>query len=324
MKRFITIDDIIDVLHKSKQRGLGFVLSKLSINGIKKTKKTFDQLDYKSADCWTIPKVKKRWNQLITGNSDLDFKKYFVDNFLQNENKLRLVSIGSGSCYHEIELAKYANFEEIICIDITKDRISKAEATANELNLKNIKFTCADIYNYDFPNEYFDIIFFHSSLHHFDNIEKFIKTIIKKGLKTNGLLVINEYVGATRFQFPKNQIAKINEALRIIPKEYKIRYKSNLLKRKYYGSGILRMIIADPSECIDSENILPSIHSNFHVVIEKPYGGNILLSTLKDISHHFIDLDSRKDQVLDELFLLEDEYLVNNPSDLVFGIYQKL
>ena len=33
-------------------------------------------------------------------------------------------------------------------------------------------------------------------------------------------------------QFPKHQIAKINEALKIIPKEYRTRYKSNLLKSK--------------------------------------------------------------------------------------------
>jgi len=232
--------------------------------------------------------------------------------------------LGSGTCHHEIELAKYSIFEEIICVDIAKDRMLEAEARANKLRLKNIEFVCADFNDYSIPKEYFDIVFFHASLHHFDNIESFVGSTIKNSLKTNGLLVINEFVGATRLQFPKHQIKKINEALKIIPREYKTRYKSNLLKKKYYGSGIIRMIIADPSECVDSASILPAIHSNFHTIIEKPYGGNLLMNVLKDISHHFINLDSEKNQILEKLFSLEDEYLANNSSDFIFGVYQKL
>jgi len=324
MKRYITIDDIIDVLHKFKQRGIGFLLTKLNIIGVKRTKKAFNQLNYESADWWIIPKVRQRWNLLTTGNRDLDYKFFLVDNYLRNRTGLRLISLGSGSSHHEIELAKYSNFEEIICVDIASSRLLEAEAKAEKLNLKNIKFVCADVNNYNIPEEYFDIVFFHASLHHFDNIEKFVKTTIKNILKTNGLLIINEYVGATRLQFPKEQISKINEALKIIPKEYKTRYKSNILKSRYYGSGLIRMKVADPSECIDSANILPSIHSNFQTIIEKPYGGNILMSVLKDISHHFIDLDSQKNKILEELFLLEDEYIANHSSDFIFGIYQKL
>lgn len=324
MKKILTLDDIIDVIHKAKQRGVGFLFSKLNIFGIKRTKKTFDQYNYESADWWIIPRVKQRWNHLITGNTDMDYKKYFIDNFLKNRSGLKLISLGSGASHNEIELAKYSIFEEIICVDIAKNSLQKAQETADKLNLKNIKFICADVNKHIIPEEYFDIIFFHASLHHFNNIGNFINNKIKNGLKTNGLLVINEFVGATRLQFPKDQIKKINDALKLIPKEYKIRYKSNLIKKRYYGSGILRMIVADPSECIDSKSILPSIHSSFQTVVEKPYGGNILMSVLKDISHHFTTLDTNKNKLLDELFSFEDDYLKNNSSDFIFGIYQKI
>lgn len=82
------------------------------------------------------------------------------------------------------------------------------------------------------------------------------------------------------------------------------------------------MIIADPSECIDSSSIMPSIHTHFKTIIEKPYGGNILMSALRDISHHFYKLDDEKELILNNLFNIEDEYLKNNQSDFVFGIYQ--
>ncbi len=324
MKRIITIDDIIDLLHKLKQRGLGFVLSKFNLSNVERTKKTFSQSDYKSADWWIIPKIKQRWNKLITGNAELNYEKYLVDNFLKGKDNLKLISLGSGTCSHEIELAKHSLFSEIICVDLSQKRLEEAENIAKQLNLKNIKFVNANVYNYYLEKEYFDIVFFHQSLHHFANMTFFIESKIYKCIKENGLLVINEYVGANRLQSSKFQKKKINEALKIIPKKYRFRYKSNLLKNKFYGSGVVRMIIADPSECVESESILPTIHSTFDTVIEKPYGGNILMSTLKDISHNFVEIDTEKDKILEELFLFEDEYLIDNSSDFIFGIYRKL
>ncbi len=233
------------------------------------------------------------------------------------------MSLGSGACSHELDLAQYAIFDEIVCIDLSENRLSDAKEKAEKRNLKNIKFVCADFNTYPIPKDYYDIVFFHASLHHIDNVDDFLSKIVKNSLKKEGFLVIDEYVGATRLQFPKNQIKVINKALELIPKEYRKRNKSNILKSNYYGSGYLRMIIADPSECIDSENIMPAIHQHFYPIVEKPYGGNILMSALKDISHHFVPIDDHKKQILENLFDLEDEFLKNNDSDLVFGIYQK-
>lgn len=199
----------------------------------------------------------------------------------------------------------------------------KQKKTATELGLNNIRFVCADIHKYSLPPDYYDIVFFHSSLHHFDNIPLFLDDFVNRTLKENGLLIINEFVGATRLQFPSNQIKSINEALKLIPNKYKTRYKSKSLKKHFYGFGLLRMKIADPSECIESKSILPAIHAKFKTIIEKSYGGNILMITLKDISHHFIELTPEKEDVLNKLFAFEDNYLQDNQSDFVFGIYKK-
>ncbi|PQB08287.1 hypothetical protein BST83_14995 [Polaribacter filamentus] len=132
---------------------------------------------------------------------------------------------------------------------------------------------------------------------------------MKHSLKPDGLLIINEFVGTTRHQFPRNQINAINDAIAIIPKKFRTRFRSKFYKNKYRGVGILRMIIADPSECIDSGSIMLSIHKNYNTILEKPYGGNLLMSALRDISHHFYELNDEKEKILDNLFKLEDEYL---------------
>ncbi len=101
-------------------------------------------------------------------------------------------------------------------------------------------------------------------------------------------------------------------------------YKSKIYKNKYYGSGILRMIISDPTECIESDKILPLIHSKFKILEEKGYGGNLLMPVLKDIAHHFIYLNDKKRDILEKLFRYEDEYIKEHKSDFVLGVYEKI
>jgi hypothetical protein len=94
----------------------------------------------------------------------------------------------------------------------------------------------------------------------------------------------------------------------------------NIYKTRCYRLGKLRMIISDPSECVDSASILPVLRSEFKELECKNLGGNILMPVLKHIAHHFVKDNNHE---LIELAKKEDEYLTNHASDLVFAIYQK-
>ena len=321
--KLLTIDDFIDILTKVKQRGSNYLFSKLTLSRMSRTKASFNQQKIIHSNWWLVPKVRKRWNSLITGNENQTYEEYMMTKVFKNETKLKLLSIGSGVCSHELKLAEYENFEEILCVDLAQNRLNEAKKVALIKGLNNIHFLCANFLKHNFKKKYYDIVFFHQSLHHFNNVETLITTKILDFLKHNGKVVINEYVGANRLQFPKNQIKSINKGLKIIPKKYRTRFKTGQVKNNFYGSGIIRMILADPSECIDSANILPCLHKYFYPLIEKNYGGNILMNVLKDISHHFIKTDEEKEKILDELFQLEDNYLKSNKSDFVFGVFQK-
>lgn len=322
IKRIFTKDDLIDLYTKIKLRGTHFILSKFNLDSTKRTKSAFNELEINAAHSWIIPRVHERWNKLISGEPNQNFKQFLVSNFLNSSNNIKMLSLGSGRCEHELELAKHSNFEEIVCMDISDSLISNAKKNAKKNNLNNIYFKVENAYKYSFPKDYFDVVFFHASLHHFENINHFLNDKVKHTLKKDGLLIINEFVGANRLQYPKNQILAINKCLDLIPQKFKKRYKLNLYKNKYYGSGLLRMIIADPSECVDSSSIIPVIHNNFNTIYEKPFGGNILVPALKDLAHHFVDLNKEKDEVLSKLFEFEDCYLKTHNSDYIFGIYK--
>ncbi|WP_246008083.1 methyltransferase domain-containing protein [Kaistella jeonii] len=211
---------------------------------------------------------------------------------------------------------------EIECYDFSDELLKKAKEISDEKNLKNISFHAENIMEYHFDSKKYDVVFFHASLHHFDHIPEFLQKVVIKNLVPNGLLIINEFVGSNWLQYSKLQLKYINKAISIIPKEYRKIFKTNIYKNNYYGSGILRMIIADPSECVDSISILPAIHEKFNTIEEKFYGNNILQSALKDISHHFVELNPEKKKVLHQIFDMEDELLEKHPSDFVFGIYE--
>lgn len=321
--RIITLDDIIDTYSKISQRGYAFFFSKFTFNRNSRAISAFDESAEQTSNWWIIPAVQKRWNVLISGNENIEYKEYYVTTFFKNKTDLKILSLGSGSCAHEIELASYPNFSEITCVDINQANLDLGASIANKKGLKNLKFLCADVNLYDLPQNYYDLVIFNDSLHHFQNVENLLSTKIKDCLHSNGKLIIHEFVGPKRMQFPAKQIKAVNVALQLIDKKYRKRFKTNFIKSKFYGSGILRVIMADPSECIDSNNILPAIHKHFKVIEEKPYGGNILMSTLKEISHHFVNLNGEKEEILKNLFIFEDEYLKENTSDFMFGVYEK-
>jgi ubiquinone/menaquinone biosynthesis C-methylase UbiE len=325
MKRLITYDDFIDTYCKIIQRGESFIFSKFTFNELNRTKSAFDNTAVNSSNWWIIPKVRQRWNFLISGDEKINYKQYLVSKYLINKKKLKVLSLGSGVCSHELELADYKEvFKKITCVDIANNLLEMANRTAKSNNLSNIEFVCKSIYEFNFKEDEYDLVLFNSSLHHFDNVEALLSEKVKFTLKPKGNLIINEFVGAKRHQFSKQQLLEITKTLKIIPKKYRKRFKTNLYKNSFRGAGLLRMIISDPSECIDSSNIIPAIHKHFKIIEEKPFGGNLIANVLRDISHHFVDLNEEKQKVLENIFKIEDEFLVTNSSDFVVGFYENV
>ena len=319
--RIITTDDFKDVLIKGTQKGWPFILSKFNFSAEKRTKSAFGKTRGKGVDWWQIPYIQQRWNYKITEDYDKNYLRFLTDDFLKNRKDLKLISIGSGICKAEIELAKTIIFNHITCVELSKVLTDRANKSIKENSLNNIDVVCKSIYDYSFENEKYDIVLFKSSLHHFENVELLLKTQILKCLKKDGFLIIDEFVGPDRLQYPKKQLKAVNSALKYMPKKYKKIYGLPIYKRRVSGPGMIRMKLADPSECIESSKIISSICKHFDTVIEKPFGGNILAIVLKDIAHHFYELSVEKKHVLDQLFKIEDEYLKENASDFVFGIY---
>ncbi|MFN3444287.1 MAG: class I SAM-dependent methyltransferase [Bacteroidia bacterium] len=318
----ITYLDVVDLWFKVKERGAAYAAKKLVSDTETRIKSTWNEDDLPGSNWWQVHAVRERWNELITGSKTKIYPDYVTEKWFTNTYNLNMLSIGCGTGQRELEFAVHPNFASIDAFDIAPKAIDDANKTADERGITNCNFFVGDVYNDQWPIEHYDVVLFHSSLHHFKNINTILQKV-KYTLKPTGLVIINEYVGANRFQFSDSRKKTVNNIYKTeVPKTFKTRKNSPTIKSNVYFPGLLRMVISDPSEAVESATILPLMEKHFKLLEQKNYGGNLLTFILKDIAHHFNKPEAQP--TLQKLFKLEDEVLKQEQqSDFVFAVYQK-
>ena len=319
----ITSDDFLETLAKLRQRGLPFLLSKLRPDALARTRSAFDDPALRAANWWQVPAVRRRWNERMTGHPDQLYEAYVAEKYLAGRRGLRLLSLGSGAASHELAFARLPQFAEVRCVDIAGRLLAQAAAVAAAEGLTNFRTEVTDVNALALPPAAYDVVLFHSALHHFRDVDGIVARV-RQTLRPDGLLVLNDFVGPARLQWTTAQLAETNRILRdVVPARFRARYLSRQLKTSVSGPGRWRMLLADPSEAAESDRIVPALRRHFQPLEEAALGGNILTLVLKDIAHHFMrDDDPETRALLNELFRLEDAFLAQHPSDLLFGVYR--
>ncbi|MFL2595342.1 MAG: methyltransferase domain-containing protein [Flavobacteriaceae bacterium] len=78
------------------------------------------------------------------------------------------MSFGSGSCSAAIELANSGIFAELVCVDVATTQLNEASKLATRPTYKlvlHIYYVKLSPAWKSHPN-YYDVVFFHASLHH--------------------------------------------------------------------------------------------------------------------------------------------------------------
>lgn len=321
---FINRYDFYTVIKKGS-KSLPILLNKILSSNKKKVETTWKKVSYQKDNWWDIPEVLERWNQLITGNKKLDYYTYTSENYLKASNELRGFSIGCGTGHRELKWASTGLFTQIDAIDISQERINYSieEAKKNGFT-KIINYWVADIYELELTHNQYDVVFVEQTLHHFSPLKK-VLTKLKYCLKPNGYLIINEFVGPTRFQWTERQLEIINSTLALLPSKYRKKIDGIDFKTKVIRPSKLSMILGDPSEAIESSNILKSLAEEFDLVEKKEYGGTIILLLFYQIAHNFVSDNELIKRWIKLCFEIEDLLLAENEisSDYIFAVYKK-
>jgi ubiquinone/menaquinone biosynthesis C-methylase UbiE len=321
MQHYISIGDFLDVYYKVREKNVPYFLKKLKILPKSRIESKWDGFQ-STSDFWLIPEIQLSWNKKISGNSEMIYEDYVFNKYLSAKDDLKMLSIGCGEGLHERNFAIHGCFSQIDAIDFSSQSIENAEKFAIENNL-DINYQTGDFKKINLKKNAYDLVLFSSSLHHFENVEDTLENFVKPLLSENGILVVFEYSGPNRLQWNKKQLDKANELLDKLPKKYKTLVNNSSIKRKVYKPGILRMLLVDPSEAVDSEAIVPSL-KNFKILEQTNLGWNILHILLKGISHNFLNNEPETKTLIKNLLDEEDLFVKEeSQSDAIFGVYQK-
>lgn len=149
----------------------------------------------------------------------------------------------------------------------------------------------------------YDLVYWNNALHHMFDVDQAVQWS-KRALRPDGYLYMNDYVGPNRMQWPDEALAIASRARELLPQR--------LLKRPtgegYLGTSVKRrdpdkLAAGDPTECADSEDILPAIRRHFPAAWIKPTGGAIYHAALHNVIANFTDEDT---PLLEMMLLLDD------------------
>ena len=90
--------------------------------------------------------------------------------YLREGRDLRMLSLGFGTCSHEIRFAAYPVFSMIRCVDMAGNLLEKARQKSLQLGLENMAFLRCDAHGFEPEQGYYYVILFHAFLHHFRDI----------------------------------------------------------------------------------------------------------------------------------------------------------
>lgn len=255
---------------------------------------------------WDIPAVQARWNRMITGKSTKSHQEYVAGKFAGRKTLLDALSPGCGTGGKEILWARTGKFRRIDAYDLSEERIRAANRSlGNSPEAAIVRYRTADVATLDLPAHHYDMVMFEHSLHHFSPLDALF-TRLQRIVKPGGLIVANEYVGPTRFQWSDTQLSVVNDLLDLFPEEYSTLFSSQFTKPGARRPSKLAMWLSDPSEAIESARIRPLLEKHFEPVETRGYGGSVLHILFSGIAHHFIEPDEKARKLLDLCFSVED------------------
>lgn len=300
------------------------VVKKLRSDAQGKTLAAWNHTQNPPINAWEIPALRRRWNRMVSGDTAVDHVEYIVRRYLSNRKALKAFSPGCGNGGNEIRWAETGIFERIDACDLSSPRIASAIDLAEQKKLAGIvKFKVGDLGEITGDNLY-DLVITEGALHHFYPMRAALEKI-KSLLKPGGLLIVNEFVGPSRFQWTARQLQAANAMLSLIPREYRRRWPDGKIKNKIDAPGRLRMRFADPSEAAESSLTLPLLKEMFATLEVKCKGGALTSLVFHEIAHHFLQADETSERILRFCFAAEDLLIQNGEisSDYILGVFQK-
>ena len=285
-------------------------------------------------DFYSFPALRSRLCRLIFNESDGgrgDWCQYWtVEKYLQDAVPFKnALSLCCGFGGLERCLMKLNAVESITGIDIAPGAIEEASQQAARENL-DIKYRVCDVNTETLPAETYDLIWGNGALHHIEHLEK-VLPMLYAALRPGGFLIATEYVGPRYQQINIRQQQLINAVKHLLPGDLRETYANDKgsplfkiakrIKRAIFTGQFSSARFSqiwwpvplrwfkknDPSECVNSQKIIPVLRNTFEEVDVRYFGGSILFYALDQVFYENFDpANEAHCKILEMLFGIED------------------
>ena len=219
----------------------------------------------------------------------------------------RALSLGCGHGGLERGLMLHGAVERCDGIDLSEGAIEEARRRAAAAGMHQIHYNVGDLEHADFAEGAFDMVFFHHSMHHIEDLDA-LCVAVRRGLRPGGVLHLDDFVGPDRFQWTDAQLHHLNAFVQALPSRYRRLHTGDLMPAQVRPT-IEQMIAFDPSEAVRSSAIMETVRRHFRVVEERELGGALLHIGLSGIAQNFDPEDPDDVAHLEAFFALEDRLM---------------
>jgi SAM-dependent methyltransferase len=270
-----------------------------------------------------IAQVHENHNALITGKREYYWITYVRDQYFPGGWAGDTLSLGCGEGHFDRILNNCGfRFNSFTGVDLSAKSIDRAKEEAEKIPLSpSTRYITADLNAYRPPANSFDFMYFFQSLHHIEALEELLEACAR-ALRPTGILMVNDFVGPSRFQWTNAQLEMANEVLQVLPEELR-RDLSGLglrLKKQVRRRTINEMMTGDPSEAVRSGEIEALLRRWFDIIEEKPWGGTLNNLIFEDIAGNFNSDKGYHRAIIELLIRLENTVVEAGilPSDFKF------
>jgi SAM-dependent methyltransferase len=233
------------------------------------------------------------------------------------------LSLCCGEGAVERNLVRYGICRACEGMDISPQALAYSREAARKAGFSTVTYRVAGVEKVKLEPERYDLAVGWMGLHHLTKLGR-VFAQVSRGLRRDGIFVVNEYVGPARFQMPALQVELINKWLRKLPEELR-RTPSGQIRDVFIPPTVAEVIARDRSEAVSSDRILPELQRHFVIAERVDYGGVLLHWVLADLTQNFDPGNAEHRAWLQRLYEAEREVLRSGTlrSDFTFIIARK-
>jgi SAM-dependent methyltransferase len=273
----------------------------------------------KSGNWWSCPFVFSHVGKKI-GGSFADFIKAET----QSRKFKRAISVGCGIGTKELKLVEAGIVERFELYELSKERVLAGQKIAAAKGFAEaMQFHVGDAFKECTVPGAYDLVHWNNSLHHMLDTHSALAWS-KNVLADDGLLVMDDFVGPSRFQWSDLNLRVASRFRATLPARLMFRGEDvRPLSRKIVRKTVAHMIELDPSEAADSSSIIPNLREIFPGSKIVMTGGAIYHLALAGIYANLQTNNEEDLRILNMALLLDDLMIRLGESHYAVAIARK-